>query len=161
MAFAFERARGKEIPANARKPLPEDVVAAEKILAAAKAKKVKILLPTDLVDAFDIGLETRKQFIECLRSARTVFWNGPLGWYEKPEYAGGTLEVARALAEMSSLRVVGGGDTVSAVQESGLGAKFDHLSTGGGAVLNYLETGGLPGIDILRVPASASRPVLD
>ena len=159
MAFAFEAARGKTVPKNARKPLPEDVAAAKKILDHAKGRGVKILLPRDMIEAFDVGPETVKEFVQELSKARTVFWNGPLGWYEKPEYANGTLEVARALSEMSCLKVVGGGDTVSAIQESGFAEKFDHLSTGGGAVLTYLEGKGLPGIDVLRAPPGGARPV--
>src|SRR5262249_9123508 len=98
-----------------------------------------------------IGEKTIREFQDVLSKAKTVFWNGPLGWFEKPEYAKGTFEVARALSETSCVKVVGGGDTVSAVKKYRYAGKFGHLSPGGGAVLEYLEGKGLPGIDILKL----------
>ncbi len=85
-----------------------------------------------------------------IQNAKTIFWNCTFGWFEKPEYAKGTFDVARAISELPAVKVVGGGDTVSAIKQSGYAASFDHLSTGGGAVLEYLENGSLPGIEILK-----------
>jgi phosphoglycerate kinase len=116
-----------------------------------KRRNIPCLVPADTNQGFDIGPKTVAKFVELLSGAQTVFWNGPLGWFEKPEYATGTNEVAKALSEVSALKVIGGGDTVSAIQKSGYADKFDHLSTGGGAVLEYLEGKGLPGIEILKI----------
>ena len=117
----------------------------------AKKRDMMLLVPTDTNKGFDIGPKTIAQFCEVLSKAQTIFWNGPLGWFEKPEYATGTFEVARCVAKLSAVKVVGGGDTVSAIKQSGVADQFDHLSTGGGAVLEYLEGHGLPGIDILKL----------
>lgn len=150
MAHAFWAVEGKEIPAGAKQPAPEDVQAAKKVLSDARRKEIPILIPQDTNLGFDIGPKTVEQFLGFLKDGRSIFWNGPLGWFEKPEYAEGTFAVARGLAETGAMKVIGGGDTVSAIKQSGVADKFDHLSTGGGAVLEYLEKGGLPGIDILK-----------
>ena len=151
MAHAFWVAQGDTIPAGAKQPKPDDVEAARALMKEAKRRELRILVPADTNQGFDIGPKTVQQFIETLSKAKTIFWNGPLGWFEKSEYAVGTFEVARAVAEMNAVKVVGGGDTVSAIKQSGVAEKFDHLSTGGGAVLEYLEGNGLPGIDILKL----------
>ena len=135
---------------NARQPSSEDIGAAAQVLGAAYLRDLPVLLPSDLVDAFDIGPQSVEDFKKFLGNAKTVFWNGPLGWFEKEEYSGGTNAIARFLADQDCLKIVGGGDTVSAVKEAGLADRFDHLSTGGGAVLKYLEGNGLPGIDVLK-----------
>jgi phosphoglycerate kinase len=153
MAHAFWRAKGIAIPEGAKQPKGDDVEAARGILKHAELRGLKILIPTDTNLGFDIGEKTIQLFIDKLSQAKTVFWNGPLGWFEKEEYARGTFEVARALSEMPALKIVGGGDTVSAIKKSGYAEKFDHLSTGGGAVLEFLEGEGLPGIEILRLTA--------
>lgn len=150
MAHAFWAVNGTPIPKDAKQPKPEDVEAARAILRAAKNKEIPILLPSDTNGGFDIGLRTIEEFSKFLRNGRTIFWNGPLGWFEKPEYSVGTFEMAQAISEMASIKIVGGGDTVSAVKQSGYSGGFDHLSTGGGAVLEFIENGSLPGIDILR-----------
>ncbi len=150
MAHAFWAVQGEKIPAGARQPKPEDVVAARRVLAVAKKREIPVLLPTDTNGGFDIGPKTIARFATFLSDARSVFWNGPLGWFEKPEYATGTFEIARHLAALDAIIVVGGGDTVSAVKQAGVAEKYDHLSTGGGAVLEYLEGDGLPGIEILK-----------
>ncbi len=160
MAHAFWEAQGDTIPAGAKGPKPADVAAAREIMAHAKSKNILLQVPADTNLGFDIGPKTIAKFVEILRGAKTVFWNGPLGWFEKPEYATGTFEVARALAEMPCVKVIGGGDTVSAIKQSGVAEKFDHLSTGGGAVLEYLEGKGLPGIDVLRVSSRPGSPTL-
>jgi 3-phosphoglycerate kinase len=155
MAYAFMKAKGETIPPEWKQPAPEDVEAAKKLLAESEKKHIPFLLPTDTAQGFDIGPKTTKAYCEFLANAKMVFWNGPLGWFEKKEYALGTNAVAATLAEISAVKIVGGGDTVSAINQSGFAEKFDHLSTGGGAALEYLETGALPGISILQ---SGYRP---
>ncbi len=150
MAHAFWAVTGIPIPKDAKQPKPEDVEAARTILREAKKKEIPILLPSDTNGGFDIGLRTIEEFTKFLTNGRTIFWNGPLGWFEKPEYAIGTFEMAQAISELKAVKIVGGGDTVSAVKQSGYSGGFDHLSTGGGAVLEFIENGSLPGIDILR-----------
>lgn len=150
MAHAFWAAQGDTIPAGAKQPKPADVDAARNLMKEARKREMPIHVPSDTNQGFDIGPKTIQLFIEKLKPAKTIFWNGPLGWFEKPEYAVGTFEVAKAVAQMSAMKVVGGGDTVSAIKASGVADQFDHLSTGGGAVLEYLEGNGLPGIDILK-----------
>jgi phosphoglycerate kinase len=101
--------------------------------------------------AVDIGPKTRASFAKVLEDARMVFWNGPMGIFEKEPFGEGTLAMARALASLKgTYKVVGGGDSVAAVQQSGLADEFDHISTGGGASLEYLEAGELPGIKVLK-----------
>jgi phosphoglycerate kinase len=151
MGHAFWKTQGIAIPPGAKQPKPDDVEAAREIMKNAKTRELKILIPADTNQGFDIGEKTVREFTDVLSRAKTVFWNGPLGWFEKDEYSRGTFEVARALAQMSCMKVVGGGDTVSAIKKSGVAEKFDHLSTGGGAVLEYLEGEGLPGIDVLKL----------
>jgi phosphoglycerate kinase len=156
MAHAFWKLEGKTLPPSAKAPKDEDVAAAKKVLELVRAKDLPLHLPVDTVDGCDIGLETVKKFQEVLIKAKTVFWNGPLGWFERPEYSVGTFAVARHLAALSCVKVVGGGDTVSAIKLSGVADQFQHLSTGGGAVLEFLEQGSLPGIEVLQVGRKAS-----
>jgi phosphoglycerate kinase len=155
MAYAFMKAQGQKIPAEWKQPAPEDVEAAKEILAESERKAIPFLLPLDTNQGFDIGPKTIAKYSEFLAQAKTVFWNGPLGWFEKPEYATGTNAIAQTLTETKCVKIVGGGDTVAAINQAGLTDKFDHLSTGGGAALEYLENGGLPGIDVLK---SGHRP---
>ncbi len=153
MAYAFMKAKGETIPSEWKQPAPEDVQAAKEILAEAERRNLPFLLPTDTNSGFDIGPNTIKNYKEFLAGAKMVFWNGPLGWFEKEPYATGTKEVANLLASLSGcVKIVGGGDTVSAINQCGteIASKFDHLSTGGGAALEYLENEGLPGIEILK-----------
>jgi len=151
MAHAFWAAQGDTIPAGAKQPKPDDVEAAKMVMREAKRRNIPCLVPADTNAGFDIGPKTIAKFSEFVANAGTLFWNGPLGWFEKPEYATGTFEVAKAVAATSALKIVGGGDTVSAIQQSGVADRFDHLSTGGGAVLEYLEGHGLPGIEVLKI----------
>ena len=160
MAYAFMKARGETIPPEWKQPAPEDVEAAKQLLSEAEKKHIPFLLPLDTNSGFDIGTKTIEEYVRFLSTAKTVFWNGPLGWFEKSPYDKGTREVAAALASQSCVKVVGGGDTVSAITQAGLAEKFDHLSTGGGAALEYLETGSLPGIEILRAPYRPTSPDL-
>jgi phosphoglycerate kinase len=155
MAYAFMKARGETIPSEWKQPAPEDVEAAKGLLTEAARKNIPFLLPSDTNNGFDIGPKTTKTYIEFLSKAKTIFWNGPLGWFEKPEYATATNAVAHALAGVACIKIVGGGDTVSAINQAGIADKYDHLSTGGGAALEYLENGSLPGIEVLR---SGYRP---
>lgn len=153
MAHAFWLAEGRTLPAGARQPKPQDIDAAKKIIKEAKLREIPLLIPEDTVDGCDIGPRTVEAFCKMLAPAKTIFWNGPLGWFEKPEYAAGTFAVARSVAELKAVKVVGGGDTVSAIKQCGAAAGFSHLSTGGGAVLEYLEGNGLPGVEVLKLKA--------
>lgn len=145
---------------------------ARSLMSAAEEKRVEILLPIDVrvagsaeateaqvtgVDAIpadamalDIGPATEKLYRERLRRALSVFWNGPMGLFENAAFAGGTLAVARAAADCPGFSVVGGGDSVAAVKQADLANRFDHVSTGGGASLEYLEGRSLPGVEALR-----------
>lgn len=144
---------------------------ARAVLQKADARGVQLLLPTDLrvgtglkdtvaVDsgldldatsmALDVGAETASRYAEVVRKAGAVFWNGPMGLFENPAFAAGTLAVAEAMAACPGFTVVGGGDSVAAIQQAGLASKYDHVSTGGGASLEYLEGKKLPGVEALR-----------
>jgi phosphoglycerate kinase len=144
---------------------------ARAVLQKADARGVQLLLPTDLrvgtglkdtvavdsgldVDAtsmaLDVGAETASRYADVVRKAGAVFWNGPMGLFENPAFAAGTLAVAEAMAACPGFTVVGGGDSVAAIQQAGLASKYDHVSTGGGASLEYLEGKKLPGVEALR-----------
>jgi phosphoglycerate kinase len=173
MMFTFARAQGRP---TGRSLVEEDrVETARAVLAEAKKRRVELVLPVDCVvstatdgsapgrvvvlDALgkddigvDIGPGTVARFAERLSDARTVLWNGPMGIFEVPAFAAGTLGVARALAESGArgaVTVVGGGDSVAAVHQTGLAERFTHLSTGGGAALEFLEGKELPGVAAL------------
>ena len=174
MMFTFNKAKG--LPTG--KSLVEDdrVELARQVLARAAERKVELVLPVDCivssatdgsapgtpksVDALgpddigvDIGPETLRRFAALLADAKTVVWNGPMGIFEVKAFSEGTMGVARAMAELKdrgAVTVVGGGDSVAAVQESGLAERFSHLSTGGGASLEFLEGKVLPGVAALE-----------
>jgi phosphoglycerate kinase len=135
---------------------------------------VKLLLPQDYVVAdnpdsaegtvvigaipagkmgLDIGPATLQSYVSEIKRAKTIFWNGPMGMFEKPAFAAGTMGIAQALAASGAVTVVGGGDSVSALQESGLANKVSHISTGGGASLEFVEGKVLPGIAVLESQA--------
>ena len=99
--------------------------------------------------ALDIGPESARRFAEQLRSAKMIVWNGPMGVFEMKRFAAGTDAVAAALAESGAVTVIGGGDSVAAVMQSGLAGKMSHISTGGGASLELLEGKTLPGVAAL------------
>jgi phosphoglycerate kinase len=139
-----------KLPPKAKQPKPEEITNAKHVISKARSHEVKLLLPVDDVDGFDIGPKTTELFCKELTTAKTVFWNGPLGMFEKPEYADGTFSVARALAASHAVKIVGGGDTAAAVHAAGVADRIDHISTGGGATLEFLEGNSLPGIDILE-----------
>ena len=98
----------------------------------------------------DIGPKTRALYAEAVKDAKTVVWNGPMGVFENPVLAAGTIAVAKALAETDATTIIGGGDSAAAVQQLGFGDKMSHISTGGGASLEYLEGTLLPGIACIR-----------
>ena len=171
MANTFLAAQGKSV---GKSLVEEDKLAlARTILTRAQDRKVRLLLPNDVVVAasldategrvvlaseipadmmaLDIGPASVAHFADAFRGARTVFWNGPMGLFEKAPFAAGTNGVANAIAELpGAFTVVGGGDSVAAVQELGLAASFGHVSTGGGASLELIEGRKLPGVEALR-----------
>jgi phosphoglycerate kinase len=171
MANTFLKARGARV---GKSRVEEDKLAlARSFLKKAEDKKVDVLLPVDAVAAesldsatgqtvraaeipdglmaLDIGPETASGFADKIARAKTVFWNGPMGVFEKKPFAGGTVAVAKAVASCRGLTVVGGGDSVAAVNEAGVAGKITHISTGGGASLEFIEGQTLPGISALEV----------
>jgi phosphoglycerate kinase len=136
----------EEVEPGEKLVLPVDVVAAAAFGPEAEAKVVPA---GDLPDGWlglDIGPESRVAFAERIADARTVFWNGPMGVFEWPRFAEGTKAVAEAVASADAHTVVGGGDSVRAVEELGLADRIDWISTGGGAALELLEGKELPGV---------------
>jgi phosphoglycerate kinase len=173
MANTFLKARGANV---GKSRVEEDKLAlARAFLKKAEDRKVEVLLPVDVVVAegldaasgtiaradamppeamaLDIGPESAAGFADRIGRARTVFWNGPMGVFEKKPFAAGTLAVAKAMAGCRGLTVVGGGDSVAAVNEAGIADKISHISTGGGASLEFIEGKTLPGIAALEVSA--------
>ncbi len=141
----LERARGAGKPVR----LPVDVVAARDPDDGAGARAVSVrAIPADLM-GLDIGPLTVEQFTLAVKGARTVVWNGPMGVFEKPGFAAGTLGVARAVAGAGAFAVVGGGDTVAAVHQAGVAHAMGYVSTAGGAFLEFLEGRTLPGVAAL------------
>ncbi len=129
--------------------LPEDVVIAREIAPDAEARIVPVSEIPEGWLALDIGPETRKRFSEVIRKAKTLVWNGPMGVFEMAPFAEGTHQVALAVAEVDAVSIVGGGDSVAALEKEGLKDRISHVSTGGGASLEYLEGKALPGIQAL------------
>jgi phosphoglycerate kinase len=172
MAYTFLKAQGQEIgkslvendkldlarqllqearSRNVKFLLPVDHVVSDKIDASAKAQAVGVgqPIPADLM-ALDIGPKTVEIFSEAISTARTIVWNGPMGVFEVPQFAKGTFKVAQAVAENAgAVSIVGGGDSVSAVSKAGVADKITHISTGGGASLEFLEGKKLPGVEAL------------
>lgn len=141
----LERAKGK-----VEFLLPRDHIAAERMDVQAKREIVKNeRIPSDWV-CLDIGPETVKVFSEEIKSARTIVWNGPMGVFEMEPFSQGTFAIAKAVADSSAFSIVGGGDSVAAVNKAGVAEKIGHISTGGGASLEFLEGKKLPGIEALR-----------
>ena len=140
-----EQARSRGIPLR----LPVDVVVAPGIDAVSGLRTVGIReIPEDLM-GLDIGPATVTQFATALKGARNIIWNGPMGVFEKERFAAGTLGVARAVADSGAFSVIGGGDTVAAVQQAGVMDKIGYVSTAGGAFLEFLEGRVLPGVAAL------------
>ena len=147
---ALDTAREAEREGGGKLVLPEDAVCAR---SAAPGQET-VVRPVDAVEPgwkiLDVGPETVARFAGRLRGAGTVVWNGPVGMFEIPEFAGGTRAVGEAVAESGAYSLVGGGDTAAAVDSLGLAGRFSHVSTGGGATLEYMEGRELPGVAILR-----------
>ena len=166
MSYTFAKAKGEKIG----KSLVEDEYLdyAKEMLDKAEAKGVKLLLPIDTVVAkefandapsrvvegsmeddemgLDIGPETRTLYADALKDAKTVVWNGPMGVFEMSNFAAGTVAVAKELASLDAVTIIGGGDSAAAVNILGFGDKMTHISTGGGASLEFLEGKELPGV---------------
>lgn len=170
MAFTFAKAMGYEIGTSL---LEEDKVElAKELMEKAKAKGVQLLLPVDVVVApefkadapattvavdqipadqmgLDIGEKTQQLFADAIAKAKTVIWNGPMGVFEFPAFAKGTAAVAKAMADSDATTIIGGGDSAAAVKQLGFADQMSHISTGGGASLEFMEGKVLPGIDVL------------
>lgn len=137
--------------------LPVDVVVASEISPEAQGRVVDVKsIPADMM-ILDIGPRTIASFTEAILKARTVVWNGPLGVYEYKQFAGGTRQVAEALARSKAISVIGGGDSAAAVHDMGLEKNITHISTGGGATLEFLEGLKLPGVAACEGYASAAH----
>jgi len=132
--------------------LPMDVVVADRISEDARVKVVPVQEIPEGWIGVDIGPQTARRFAEEIRQARTVVWNGPMGVFEVPPFAAGTRAVAEAVATCPGTTVVGGGDTAAALERFGLADRVDHVSTGGGASLEFLEGRELPGVAVLLDP---------
>jgi len=129
--------------------LPEDLVVVPELKENAPSKIVKKdAIPLEYL-AVDIGPETIKTYKAICSEAKTIFWNGPMGVFEMKPFAKGTYEIAEAVANSAAVSIIGGGDTVAAVEQSGLTGKINHISTGGGASLEFLEGKELPGVKVL------------
>ena len=170
MAFTFLRAKGFSI---GKSLLEEELLdSALEILRKAKEKNVEILLPVDIIGAeefdndspaetypsekipeniigLDIGPDSVQLFTRKIKTAKTILWNGPMGAFEMPNFAQGTNEIARALADSDCFSIVGGGDSVTAINQAGVSGRIGYISTGGGAFLELLEGKILPGIAAL------------
>ena len=169
MAYTFLRARG--VATGKSLVESEKIGLAKDLLAKASTKNVSIELPVDHVVApglesaasqvifitetpadqmgLDIGPETIRRYSDIIRQAKTIVWNGPMGVFENPKFASGTFAIARAVADSNAYSIVGGGDSAAAVAQSGVGSKITHISTGGGASLEFLSGQKLPGVEVL------------
>jgi phosphoglycerate kinase len=146
LAKEFMKKAGEK---GVRMLLPVDAVVADKFAPDAEAEVVDIdRIPEDKM-ALDIGPKTRELFAKVVKESKLVVWNGPMGVFEFDRFAEGTNAVARALAESDAMTIVGGGDSAAAIEKSGLSDKVDHISTGGGASLEFLEGKELPGVAVL------------
>ena len=125
--------------------LPVDTVVAKDFSNDAPSRVVEGSMEADEM-GMDIGPKTRKIFADAVKDAKTVVWNGPMGVFEMPNFAEGTIAVAKALADIDAITIIGGGDSAAAVNQLGFGDKMTHISTGGGASLEFLEGKELPGV---------------
>ena len=126
--------------------IPVDTVVADDFYNDANIKTVERGGIEAGWQGLDIGPKTRELFADALKDAKTVVWNGPMGCFEMPNFAAGTIAVAEALAEIDATTIIGGGDSAAAVNQLGFGDKMTHISTGGGASLEFLEGKELPGV---------------
>ena len=171
MAYTFFKAKGYEV---GKSLLEEDKVElAGELLKKAELKGIKLLLPVDIVAAkefkadaehmtvesneipgdymgLDIGEKTQKIYSEIIENAKTVVWNGPMGVFEMPAFSKGTYAIAEAMSKVNGTTIIGGGDSAAAVEQLGFGDKMTHISTGGGASLEFLEGKTLPGIAVIN-----------
>ena len=171
MAYTFMKAMGCEVGDSLLEP--DYIDYAKEMMEKAKTKGVDLLIPVDTVvakefsndaehktvkrggiepgwEGLDIGEETIALYSEAVKKAKTVVWNGPMGVFEMPTFAKGTNAIAKVLSEIDAVTIIGGGDSVAAVNQAGLGDKMTHISTGGGASLEFLEGKELPGIAALN-----------
>lgn len=171
MAYTFFKAKGMNIGNSICEE--EKIDLAKEIMKKAEEKNVKLLLPVDIHvakeyapnpeskivkadeiedgwEGMDIGPETINLYAEILKTAKTIMWNGPLGVFEFDKFANGTNEIARIIGDQDSIVVIGGGDSAAAIEKAGCADKMAHISTGGGASLEYLEGKLLPGIECLQ-----------
>ena len=169
MAYTFLAAKGESVGTSIVQK--NSIQTAEQILARAESEGKKILLPIDHVcvrdsdrakrclftsrmtgdmKGFDIGPKTIKLYSQAIQQAGQIFWNGPMGLYEDGRFKNGTLKIAKAIANAKGYSLVGGGDTVAAINSFGLGKKMNYISTGGGATMKFLEEGSLPAIDVIQ-----------
>jgi phosphoglycerate kinase len=147
---SLETARQIMADAGGKLVLPDDVVIADKFDAAAAYKTVAVNAVPAGWRILDVGPATIKKFSDALKGSKLVVWNGPMGVFEFPNFAKGTRDLAQAVSTCGAITIVGGGDSVAAVTEAGLADKISHISTGGGASLEFLEGKVLPGIAILQ-----------
>ncbi|MGI6567820.1 MAG: phosphoglycerate kinase [Firmicutes bacterium] len=171
MAYTFLKAQGYEIGTSLLDA--DSLTLAKELMEAAKERGVKFLLPVDIVIAdrfaadaayevvpadqmragwmgMDIGPQTVELFSQEIKTAKTVVWNGPMGVFEMPNFAKGTQAVAQVMADSDAITIIGGGDSAAAVEQAGLADKLSHVSTGGGASLEFLEGKALPGVEALN-----------
>ena len=171
MAYTFFKAMGYNVGNSICELDKLDL--AKELMEKAKAKGVKLMLPVDTKvgkefdpntesktvkyteipdgwEGFDIGQETIELYANELKNAKTVIWNGPVGLFEFDQFAIGTNSIAKTLADIDAVKIIGGGDSAAAVEKAGLAEKFTHISTGGGASLEFLEGKKLPGIEALQ-----------
>ncbi len=171
MAYTFIKAQGYNVGNSLLDS--ERIGYAKEMMAKAKEKGVKLLLPVDTVivkefkndtefktvpvseipdgwEGVDIGEKTRELFADALKNAKTVVWNGPMGVFEFENFAKGTNAIAKVLADLDATTIIGGGDSAAAVNQLGYGGKMSHISTGGGASLEFLEGKALPGVEAVN-----------
>lgn len=172
MAFTFLKAKGFQIGTS----LCEDnmVVQAKRIMDEASERKVSVFFPKDFIIAkspkdlteikttdginiregwtgLDVGPKTVSHFVEFLQGSKVIFWNGPMGWFEQTPFDKGTVDLATSVARMDGIKIIGGGDSAAAVAHAGVSKQMNHISTGGGATLEFLEDPMLPGLKALLV----------
>jgi phosphoglycerate kinase len=171
MSYTFIKALGYEVGTSL---LEESMIEeAKKIMDMAKEKKVNFILPDDFIVAaegkegvptqvvawnqipanmggFDIGPKTIEKFGQAIMKAKTIFWNGPVGLFEVKSFSTGTVEIAKKVAQSGAVSVVGGGDTIAAINQAGVANAITHISTGGGASLEFVEGRKLPGVEVLQ-----------